>query len=128
MRNGFGLLLSVAAVGAAVGSGSASAQSLEFLHEHRQEGARICMKDHFHYGNSSGHATRQAAEKAAIANWSGFTAWEYGDRWGSWRLAGSRKVTCSGEPGSIGCQIEGRPCRPMTGGGQRPKRPAASAQ
>lgn len=126
MRYGSGIVVCVAAVVGLLGAGSASAQSLEFLHAHRQEGAKICMADHFHYGSSGGHATRQDAERAAISSWSGFTAWEYGDRWGSWRLAGSRKVSCTGQPGSFGCQVEARPCRPLTGGGQRPRRPAAS--
>ena len=125
MKYGAGIAMGFAGAVSLLASGSVSAQGLEFLHSQRQEGARICFYDHFHYSSSSGHATRQAAEQAAVSSWSGFTAWEYGDNWGSWRLAGSRKVTCTGSPGSFSCQVEARPCRPITGGGQRPRRPAA---
>lgn len=124
MKNGLAIVLGLTATGL-LSAGTASAQGLEFLHTQRQEGARICFADHFHSGSSSGHATRPAAEQAAISNWAGFTAWEYGDRWGNWRIAGSKAINCSGGPGSWGCQLEARPCRPLTGGGQRARRPAA---
>ena len=97
--------------GAAVAVTPVAAQGLEFLHAHRAEGGRVCMVDHFHYGSSSGQPTRAAAERAAIADWVGFTAFEYGGRWGSWRLAASKGMSCS-QSGGWGCNAQARPCRP----------------
>jgi hypothetical protein len=127
MKRALGVAFGIAAA-AVVGAGGANAQGLEFLHSQRTEGARVCFNDHFHTGTSGGHASKQEAERAAISSWSGFTAWEYGDRWGSWRLAGSKSVNCANPTGSWGCQVEARPCRPLTGGdpGRRRARPGAA--
>lgn len=97
----------------------ASAQGLEFLHDQRIEGNKSCFPDHFHSGSSGGHATRAAAEKAAVESWAGFTALEYGNEWGSWRLAGSKSVSCSQATGAWGCQVEARPCKPAYGAAAR---------
>lgn len=110
----------------AMWTGQASAQGLEFLHDQRVEGGRVCMSDHFHNGSSSGHSTRQAAEREAISSWAGFTAWEYGNQWGSWRIAASKKVNCSQLTGAWGCEVEARPCRPQVGAG--PARSRANAR
>ena len=115
------------AAGIAVWAAPVSAQGLEDLHTQRAEGGRWCMADHFHDGSSSGLSTRQAAEQSAAASWSGFTALEYGNQWGSWRIAASKKMNCSQLNGSWGCQIEARPCRPLAGAGpsRRAARPKA---
>ena len=104
---------------AMLSSGSASAQGLEFLHEQRAEGGRICFTDHFHYGSSSGEASRAAAERSAISSWAGFTALEYGNNWGSWRIAANRKMACSQSGAGWGCEAEARPCKPAFGRGKR---------
>ncbi len=127
MRRGLSVAIGIAAA-TLIGSTAAGAQGLEFLHAQRVEGGRVCFTDHFHSGSSSGHATRAAAEKDAQAGWSSFTAFEYGDRWGSWRIAASKSMKCSQSSG-WGCQIEARPCRPNVGGtagGSRRARPAAN--
>ena len=111
---------------AAIWSGPASAQGLEFLHDQRVEGGRVCMSDHFHHGSSGGQPTRAAAERDAISSWAGFTAWEYGNQWGSWRIAASKRMSCSQLTGSWGCQVEARPCRPQVGAG--PSRPRAKSR
>jgi hypothetical protein len=88
------------------------AQGLADLHTHVRIGNRICMLDHFHTGTGSGNS-KNAAMQSAIASWSGFTAWEYGANWGSWKLSESRHGNC--EPGLGGgwtCTIHSRPCRP----------------
>ncbi len=123
MRHTIGIAMGMAAA-AMMWGGSASAQGLEFLHSQRVEGGRVCFTDHFHSGSSSGQATRMAAERAAIAGWSSFTAWEYGGHWASWQIAASRGVNCSQSSG-WSCQIEARPCRPQAGGGARAPRRAA---
>jgi len=57
------------------------------LHELRREGGRLCMAEHSHVGTSGEQPSRKAAEVAAQRDWTGFTAWEYGDQWGSPVLA-----------------------------------------
>ena len=86
---------------------------LSGIHAQRREGNRICMSTHFHNGSSSGHKTRKLAEEAAARDWAGFTAWEYGTAWGSYRLAASKSMNCSQSGGTWGCQVEARPCRPL---------------
>ncbi len=96
-----------------------SGLGLDGLHEQRREGNRICMVSHFHHGSSANQPNRKAAEAAAIKDWSGFTAWEYGSAWGSFNNAGSKKVECSTNGPSHGCSVEARPCRPA---GRAPKK------
>lgn len=84
---------------------------LDGLHEQRREGGRVCMIDHFHSGSSTGMKTRKQAEVAAMRDYAGFTAWEYGPRWGSFSSAGSKRVACANASG-WGCSVEARPCRP----------------
>lgn len=128
MKKGLGILAAVAAAGV-LATVAAHAQGLEDLHSQRAEGGRWCMSDHFHTGSSSGQDSKQAAERSAIESWSSFTAWEYGNHWGSWRIAGSKSLRCGNPSGSWGCQAEARPCRPLVGGGgggakRRAKAPA----
>src|SRR5262245_4450859 len=98
-------MVAIAGTTALLSAGSAAAQGLDFLHEQRAEGGRWCMIDHVHQGTSNGQSSRAAAERAAIASYTSFTAWEYGNNWGSWRIAASRKVSCSQSGGGWGCSI-----------------------
>lgn len=77
------------------------------------------MTDHFHQGFSSGHGTRQAALREAVAGWRGFTAWEYGDHWGSWNRAKSKSVSCDQGSGGWSCSVEARPCKRYTRSARR---------
>jgi hypothetical protein len=81
------------------------------IHTWVKAGHRTCMLDHFHYGSGKGR-TRAQAERAAIRSWAEFTAWEYGESWGRYSVAASKKMTCS--PMAVGwsCAVEARPCRP----------------
>jgi len=88
----------------------AQAQGLEDLHSKVRVGGRLCMADHFHDGSGSG-ATRARAQAAAIRAWIDFTAWEYGNRWGSWGASLSKRMSCSGGAGSYSCSVSSRPCR-----------------
>lgn len=72
---------------------------------------KACMADHFHYGSSSGQPNKKAAEREAIASWEGFTAFEYGNAWASFKRARSKNVSCSQADGGWGCNVEGVPCR-----------------
>lgn len=80
------------------------------LHTLKRSGNKICMADHFHSGSSSGRNSRKEAEAAAISDWQGFTAWEYGSIWGSFALAESKTISCSPSSG-WSCTVEARPCR-----------------
>ena len=98
------LLLTPGAAAVAQESGLAG------MHSWVRVGGRTCMLDHFHDGSGSG-ATRAAAQRAAIRSWIDFTAWEYGSRWGSWGASVSKRMGCSGGPGSYSCEASSRPCR-----------------
>ncbi|MGE0767381.1 MAG: hypothetical protein AB7L90_13015 [Hyphomicrobiaceae bacterium] len=99
----------------ALGATSAEAQSMGLagIHDHVRVGTKVCMKDHFHDGSSNGMASRKAAEAEATRVWQDFTAWEYGRNWGSFRMAESKGVKCSGadKDRSWSCQVSARPCR-----------------
>lgn len=81
------------------------------IHAWVKVGRKTCMADHFHDGSGTG-ATRATAERAAIRSWTEFTAWEYGDPWGRYSMAASKKTTCSQESPTWRCAVEARPCRP----------------
>ena len=72
---------------------------------------KVCMTDHFHYGSSSGHRTKKIARTEAIASWAGFTAFEYGSAWASFRLARSKGERCARGENGWGCNVEAVPCR-----------------
>lgn len=81
------------------------------IHPWVKVGHKTCMLDHFHDGSGNG-PFRAQAERAAIRSWAAFTAWEYGDHWGHYSVAVSKKVTCSQMSGSWSCAVKARPCRP----------------
>jgi hypothetical protein len=87
-------------------------QPLVGLHESVRVGNKICFKDHFHFGSSTGEPSRKAAEAAAIRTWQSFTGWEYGRHWGRFAMAENKRISCSGSAGSFACNVEARPCRP----------------
>lgn len=90
--------------------------SLVGLHDLRVERGRMCMSDHFHVGDAQARPSRQIAEREALASWSGFTAWEYGDHWGNPKLAGSPSMKCEQSSGlGWSCQFNARPCRAASG-------------
>jgi hypothetical protein len=89
---------------------AAQDEGLAGLHAKVRIGNRICMADHFHTGTSTGHASRKQAASAAIADWAGFTAWEYGSHWGNFAMAESKRISCS-QPTDWSCVVEARPCR-----------------
>jgi hypothetical protein len=113
------LAVGAAALGLALLAGetvarpSATAQEtgIADIHSWVKVGRKTCMLDHFHDGSGTG-PTRGTAERAAIRSWAEFTAWEYGDPWGRYSIAASRKATCSQESGTWRCAVEARPCRP----------------
>ena len=82
------------------------------LHDEQVEGEKKCYTDHYHYREAEGK-TQKVATDSAIDYWQGFTAWEYGMKWGSWSLASDRKVECEQNAKNRIwlCKVSGRPCR-----------------
>jgi hypothetical protein len=112
MRNGFWCVSALALGLMLVPGGAAVAQDtgLAGMHTWVRVGGRTCLLDHFHDGSGAG-STRAAAQRAAMRAWSDFTAWEYGNRWGSYGASISKRMSCSGGPGNYSCDTSSRPCR-----------------
>jgi hypothetical protein len=106
------LLLAATSLVIASAAASADETGLASIHDWRKEGGRTCMSDHFHDGAGNGDS-RKAAEAAAISSWVSFTVFEYGTTWGSYNLAGSKKMDCT-ENGSKAwsCAVSARACKP----------------
>lgn len=80
-------------------------------HDWRKERGLTCMVDHWHYGSSTAHATKDKAQRDAISSWQSFTDFEYGSNWARWSKAGSKKMACNNSAGGWTCNAEARPCR-----------------
>ncbi|MEO1695091.1 MAG: hypothetical protein AAFR55_07625 [Pseudomonadota bacterium] len=85
--------------------------ALVALHTLRKEGRSICMVGHFHLGTSSGARTRKLAARAAMRDWSSFTAWEYGGHWGSTKRAKNKSMSCQRLSRGWSCDFNARPCK-----------------
>jgi hypothetical protein len=96
--------------GAAITSAAADETGLASMHDLRREGGRLCMSDHYHFGNGGG-ATRGAAQNSAIRSWADFTDFEYGSDWARFSRAASKSVSCGRGGSGWECQIQARPCR-----------------
>jgi hypothetical protein len=112
MRHGF-WRASALALGLMLPAGDAAVAQdtgLAGMHTWVRVGGRTCLLDHFHDGSGSG-PTRAGAQRAAMRAWSDFTAWEYGNRWGSYSASISKRISCTGGPGNYSCETSSRPCR-----------------
>lgn len=107
------LLLGGASIAIAQVKGTAAEETglAQALHDLRNEGGRLCMSDHFHYGSSNGQPNRTAAEAEAIKSWASFTDLEYGNVWADFRIAASRGMKCGQSGNSWSCDVEARPCK-----------------
>jgi hypothetical protein len=104
------LLGSVLLVAAAI-SARADETGLAGIHDWRKEAGKTCLSDHFHDGAGSG-GTRKDAEAKAIASWQSFTVFEYGTTWGSYKLAGSKKMDCNQQGATEwSCAVSARACK-----------------
>lgn len=70
------------------------------------------IEAHFHGANGA-KPSKDAAQTEAIRDWSRFTAFEYGRRWGNWSLAIGHSMTCAHDTnaGVWRCRAEAQPCR-----------------
>ena len=98
------------------------------LHELRWERGKLCMSEHAHVGSSSGLRTRKLALKEAKRDWAGFTAWEYGDAWGNFRIAGGKTGRCVKSRDGWACDVGARACRRGTRAEARRGRGVRSAR
>ncbi|MGE0023097.1 MAG: hypothetical protein AB7S70_05625 [Hyphomicrobium sp.] len=100
------------AVAACAWIGPAWADQTGFADMHTQArvGGKMCMIDHWHYGNGEGR-TKAAAQRDAIGSWQSFTDFEYGSDWARFNKAVAKKISCSQSGSGFSCQVEARPCR-----------------
>ena len=91
------------------------------IHTWRAERGKVCLVDHFHSGNGVGR-TKKLARRAAINDWQGFTAWEYGTDWAYFKRAASRSVHYSRTDSGWQASLEARPCRYRKRRGRRGRR------
>lgn len=106
--------LVAAAVFASAAPTLADETGLDAIHaQQRERGNKTCFVDHYHYGSSSGKATKKVALAAGIKSWADFTDFEYGSDWAHWAVASSKSAKCSedGPHGPWSCDISARPCR-----------------
>jgi hypothetical protein len=103
----FGLAMLV--VGASVPA-QADQTGFASMHNQARVGGKMCMTDHWHYGNGSG-SSKAAAQREAISSWQSFTDFEYGSDWARFSKAVGKRISCSQSGGGFSCQVEARPCR-----------------
>ena len=83
---------------------------LSGLHAQARVGGKICMTEHEHYGEGT-MPTRPGAQQAAVRAWVSFTAFEYGDPWGSYASAVGKRMDCAQSSGKWECKTWARPCK-----------------
>jgi hypothetical protein len=83
------------------------------IHAQQREKGRTCFVDHYHYGSSSGKATKKLAMAAGVKSWADFTDFEYGSDWAHWGRAAAKSAKCTedGPKGPWSCDLSARPCR-----------------
>lgn len=106
IRVGFAALLAGAVFAPAIANETGFAS----MHAQARVGGKLCMTDHWHYGNGTG-PNKKAAQRAAISSWQDFTDFEYGRVWAFFRNAAGRGISCANSGGSVSCQVQARPCR-----------------
>jgi hypothetical protein len=104
--------LGLAVIACGVGAVPALANETGFASMHNQArvGGKLCMTDHYHYGNGTGR-TKALAQRAAIGSWQSFTDFEYGSSWARFNRAAGKRVSCSQSGAGFSCEVEARPCR-----------------
>ena len=106
----FRLALAALALGAGVLPAMADDTGFASMHDLARVGGKLCMTEHYHYGNGNG-STKAAAQRDAIASWASFTDFEYGSDWARFGKAAGKSMSCSQSGGGFSCQVEARPCK-----------------
>lgn len=95
---------------ASCGSALADETGIAVIHAWVKIGSKTCFTDHFHYGSGRG-PTQSHARAAAVNAWIWPTDMEYGSSWADYRLAVSKKMSCTRSGSGWTCDTEARPCR-----------------
>ena len=80
------------------------------MHAQRREAGKLCMIDHFHYGNGAGK-TKPAALAAAAQSWASFTAFEYGSTWASFKKAAGKQIAYTKTATGWNADLNARACK-----------------
>ncbi len=118
MRVMFAFLFFAAAIAAipyqAKANNMREVRGLAAIHAIGVENGRLCMTNHYHYGETHGWPTEKEAKARAVRSWAGFTRLEYGNHWANFRVAAARKFSCKSKATARGtawsCAVEARPC------------------
>jgi len=112
MTTGGSFRLALVAVLSCAGAAAAMADEtgLASIHDLARQNGKLCMVDHYHYGNGEG-SNKAAAQKEAISSWASFTDFEYGSDWARFSKAASKRVSCKQSAAGFSCQVEARPCK-----------------
>jgi len=105
------LATTILAAGVCATPGAAMAFDNASSHTQARYGSRTCMVTHSHYGRSPAWPSKRGARKAAIRAWTHITTWEYGKRWGSYRLARGQRMSCNRAGRRWICETHAYPCR-----------------
>lgn len=106
-------LMALGAPALIAASAAADETGLAGMHAWRVERGKTCLAEHYHTGQGNG-PTKKAAQAAAIDDWEGFTAFEYGSAWARFRGASDRGVRYEKTSDGWTANVEGRPCRART--------------
>ncbi len=109
------LLLALTSIAIADETGMAT------IHAWRSEKGKVCMAEHFHSGTGEGR-TKRLARRAAISDWQGFTAWEYGTDWARFSRSAGRSVEYSKSGLGWRATVQARACRPRPRRSRRTRR------
>lgn len=90
--------------------GAIAVTGLAAMHTLRRSRGRLCMADHYHFGDGSSRRSKSQALVAARADWVSFVNAEYGSSWSRYSLARSKGGKCTRTNGRYNCSISARPC------------------
>ncbi|MCP4934526.1 MAG: hypothetical protein GY927_10065 [bacterium] len=90
--------------------GAIAVTGLAAIHTLKRTRGRLCMADHFHFGDGASRKSKARALVAARANWAYFVSAEYGSAWARYSVARSKGGKCSRTKGLYNCSISARPC------------------
>ncbi len=90
--------------------GAIAVTGLAAMHTLKRSRGRLCMADHYHFGDGGSSKSKARALIAARADWASFVTAEYGPAWSRYSLARSKGRKCTRANGRYNCSISARPC------------------
>ncbi len=90
--------------------GAIAATGLAAMHTLKRTRGRLCMIDHYHFGDGNSAKSKTRALAAARADWASFVNAEYGPAWARYAVARSKGGKCTRANGQYNCSISARPC------------------